>query len=229
MRPLILKTVLSPKFLKSKETSEKGGVILIFAMFTLTLIPLLALSIDTYFMAQGRLEEQNLAEYAALTTLDGYVSVAAEISDHDVARGQALDYLKSIEGENGVTGLTAGSGWNFTPTDCESSSCQGGGWTLQFGTWDGSTFTPAVPEVPGEQESIDASTVDAIRITMEIPDGGFVDFFRTSVNNRMHGEGGASNRNIKLPASAIGYVVVDGSGDKYFRLARSRATGFDDI
>lgn len=214
----------------SKESdidTEKGSVMIIFAVFMMAMIPLLALSIDTYFMAQGRLEEQNLAEYAALTSLDGYVKVAEVSNDHSAAKTEALAYLKSIEGDNGVTGLTEGSGWNFTPENCEGNQCSGGGWTLKFGSWDGSTFYPAVPET-SDPESIPADLVDAVRITMEIPDGGFVDYLRTSTAEEQEGNS-VPEGNIKLPASAIAFVVRDGLGNKFFRLIRKKATGSDEV
>jgi len=198
--------------------SEKGGVIVIFSVFMMTMIPILALSIDTYFMVQGRLEEQNLAEYAALTSLDGYVAAAQELTDHAVVKEQALTYLESIEGDNSVTGLIEGSGWSFTEHTCSGNLCTGGNWNLQFGDWDKALgiFTPAVPQT-ADPESINPAWVDAIKITMVIPDGGFIDYFRKSVSG--------SPSNIKLPASAIAYMERDGSANKYFRLARIRASG----
>lgn len=42
----------------SSQNSEKGSVLVLFSVFMLMMIPLLALSIDSYFMVEGRLEER---------------------------------------------------------------------------------------------------------------------------------------------------------------------------
>lgn len=209
--------------------TEQGAIIPMFAVFMVVMIPLLALSVDMYFMTQGRLEEQNLAEYAALTSLDGYVKATEDNQlspDHGQSKTNSLNFVKSIEGQNGVTGLTEGTDWNFTPTECTGNLCTGSGWSLQYGSWDGTTFTPAVAEVMEDPESIDPTLVNAVKFSMKIPDSGFVNFFRKSISGTHEGQG--SSQNIKLPVTAIGYVSKDLSG-KYFRLTRHRAMGEDDI
>ena len=219
--------------------SEKGAVMLIFAFFVLIMMPLLALSIDSFFMSQGRLEEQNLAEYAALTTLDGYVrGINLSSPEHEDAKAQSLLFLKDMEGKNGVTGLTSGSGWNLSPTSCAGNECSGSGWTMIFGSWDqlNSVFTPAPTDMPMDPESINPELVNAVKFSMAIPDNGFVDFFRSAVmGNSLEEvqiprslEDESSNNNIKLPVSAVAYFVQDGTS-KYFRLTRVSASGTDSV
>ena len=202
--------------------SERGAVIVIFSVFMLAMIPLLALSVDTYFMAQGRMEEQNIAEYAALTTLDGYM-VGSEAepqiqNKHAAGLERSLVHLKSIEGDNSVTGLSQNSGWNFTQNSCSGTVCSGSGWTLEYGELD---LVTGVFE-----QSNDPGLINAIRFSLELPDNSFYNFMRTQVNgsaNQSHSQ----QDNIKLPVSAMGYIEVDGIGDKYFRLYRNKASGVD--
>jgi hypothetical protein len=200
--------------------SERGAVVVIFSIFMLAIIPLLALSVDTYFMAQGRMDEQNIAEYASLTTLDGYiVGSEAEVNienAHAAGQTKSLLYLKSIEGDNKVTGLAANSGWNLTQNSCNGTVCAGTGWTLEYGTLDLLTgiFTQAS----------DPGLINAVRFSMELPDNSFYSYLRTQVNKE---SGSSQQDNMKLPVSAIGYMEVDGVGDKYFRLYRNRASGVD--
>lgn len=225
------------------DRSEKGNVLIIFGFFILTMVPLLALSIDSYFMAQGRLEEQNLAEYAALTSLDGYVRKFEEFSgDHSGCKTQSLSFLKDMEGKNGVTGLASDSGWNFSSTGCTGSECSGQGWKLTYGTWNqlSSEFTP----------SINPTLINAVKFTMEIPDNGFVDFFRTSLTSSHNSNEGPSGQGmsayggdndegdegdednevdkIKLPVSAVAYYINNGAS-KFFRLTRIEASGTDSV
>lgn len=210
---------------QERESSEKGTVLVMFAVFMFALVPLLALSVDTYFMVQGRLEEQNLAEYATLTALDGYIvgsetgSTPQEMREAGIAR--SLVHLKSIEGENSVTGMKEGSGWNFSKDSCSTTSCVGSGWSLEYGylDLDYGTFTP----------SPDPGLVNAIRFSIELPNNSFMSFFTNQAERQSEGQVPSVNsiNNIKLPVSAIGYVAVDGSGAKYFRLYRNKATGVD--
>lgn len=233
--------------LYAKDSSEKGSVMVIFAFFILTMVPLLALSIDSYFMAQGRLEEQNLAEYAALTSLDGYVrGIDDGAPAHEDGKAKSLLFLQDMEGKNGVTGLTSGSGWDFSTASCVGNECSGSGWRLIFGSWDpiDSVFTPAEADLPADPESINPLIINAVRFSMEIPDNSFVDFFRSTVSGSGGGaDDGAQARsahaddgddddgddaNIKMPVSAVAYFEEIGS-DKFFRLIRSRASGTDSI
>jgi hypothetical protein len=232
--------------LHGKDASEKGTVMLVFAFFILTMVPLLALSIDTFFMSQGRLEEQNLAEYAALTTLDGYVRGINHVSpEHGQCKANSLVFLKDMEGKNGVTGLTTGTPWNFSPTSCVGNQCSGSGWTAIFGSWDqlNSVFTPAPTDMPMDPESINPELVNAVKFSMVIPDNGFVDYFRSMVmgsgsgenvnsgvqeGENHHHEVGAGNDTMKLPVTAVAYFAQEGSL-KYFRLTRVKASGSDSI
>lgn len=218
--------------------SERGAVMVIFSVFILAMVPLMALAVDTYFMAQGRMEEQNIAEYAALTTLDGYiVGSEAEVdmqnaltvgqtrslvdiqNAHAAGQARSLVHLKSIEGDNNVTGLATDSGWNFTQNSCSGTVCSGTGWTLEFGTLDLVTgvFTP--------QDS-DPSLINATRFSMELPDNSFYSFMRTQVSGSAN-QSPSQQDNIKLPVSAMVYVKTDVAGDKFFRLYRNKATGVD--
>lgn len=207
----------------SKIGTEQGTVMVIFSVFMLAMVPLLALSIDTYFMVQGRLEEQNLAEYAALTSLDGYIIGSATGSNpteaNENGQTRALLHLKSIEGDNKITGLAEGSGWNFTQTSCSSTACSGSGWTLEFGILNQDTgeFTPAP----------DPLLINATRFSMELPDNSFYSLMRTQMNTSS-GEGFSQSNNIKLPVSSVSYLFVDGDGEKHFRLYRNMASGVDD-
>jgi hypothetical protein len=73
-------------------------------------------------------------------------------------------------------------------------------------------------------QASDPGLINAVRFSMELPDNSFYSYLRTQVNKE---SGSSQQDNMKLPVSAIGYMEVDGVGDKYFRLYRNRASGVD--
>jgi hypothetical protein len=153
--------------LKDKHC-EKGSIITIFTISLTVIIPILALSIDGYFMIQSRLDQQNITEYMSLAALSGFNEDALDDTDFGERRSNAINAIQEIAQSNSIIGLS-NSSWDFAGNaNCSGSSCTGLGWEVIFGYSDGTNFVPGESIDPGDSDLIDTSSINSILLKLKL-------------------------------------------------------------
>jgi len=199
---------------KTQSKNEEGVVIVLFAVFLSLAIPLFAYAVDGYFMLQSRLDQQNTGEYLSLAALSGFYDSENE-SDFTIRRQEAIDALAEIANDNKIIGLGSNStSWVFDTENCNNAVCEGSGWRLELGFWNGSEFTTASPIFEEVADSVDPSGVNAIMLELDLQSSSSIAKYFVKANT--------PDAQIKVSSLTNSYMV---GPNRYYRLIRNNAGG----
>ncbi len=207
---------------KLTKDHEKGTILLLFAVFMLAFIPMLALAVDGYFMIQSKLDEQNIAEYLSYSAISGYRNSTGTL--HTDKAADSVRRMRVIQDKNNIIGVTNINTWNFDFNFCVSNFCAGDGWKIEFGQYDESSGNFIVlPPDSGGPGQLDSSSVEAVRTSLNFPQSfNFISFFSGKSGSTYNNQGQVNN-NIEMNSVGIAYIVDDGVNTSY-RIGRRTAT-----